>query len=54
MSGIALLWAAIVKGLKSAAKIVLIQVANFQNKETDQCNPSAKRLADECETGRAT
>jgi len=50
----ALIWAANVKGLKPAAKIVLIQLADFHNKETGQCNPSAKRLADECEMGRAT
>lgn len=54
MSGIALIWAANVKGLKPAAKIVLIQLADFHNKETGQCNPNAKRLADECEMGRAT
>ena len=54
MSGIALIWAANVKSLKPAAKIVLIQLADFHNKETGQCNPSAKRLADECEMGRAT
>ena len=50
----ALIWAANVKGLKPAAKIVLIQLADFHNKETGQCNPSAQRLADECEMGRAT
>lgn len=54
MSGMALIWAANVKGLKPAAKIVLIQLADFHNKETGQCNPSAKRLASECEMGRAT
>lgn len=54
MSGVALIWAANVKGLKPAAKIVLIQLADFHNKETGQCNPSAQRLADECEMGRAT
>ena len=54
MSSVALIWAANVKGLKPAAKIVLIQLADFHNKETGQCNPSAKRLADECEMGRAT
>lgn len=54
MSGMALIWASNVKGLKPAAKIVLIQLADFHNKETGQCNPSAKRLADECEMGRAT
>jgi len=50
----ALIWAANVKGLKPAAKIVLLQLADFHNKETGQCNPSAQRLADECEMGRAT
>jgi hypothetical protein len=54
MSGMALIWAANVKGLKLAAKIVLIQLADFHNKETGQCNPIAKGLADECEMGRAT
>jgi hypothetical protein len=54
MSGMALIWAANVKGLKPASKIVLIQLADFHNKETGQCNPSAQRLADECEMGRAT
>jgi len=54
MSGVALIWAANVKRLKPAAKIVLIQLADFHNKETGQCNPSAKRLAHECEMGRAT
>ncbi|WP_411974696.1 helix-turn-helix domain-containing protein [Sulfitobacter faviae] len=54
MSGLALIWAANVKGLKPATKIVLIQLADFHNKGTGQCNPSAQRLADECEMGRAT
>lgn len=54
MSGIALIWAANVKGLKPAAKVVLIQLADFHNKETGRCNPSAQRLADECEMDRAT
>lgn len=54
MSGLALIWAANVKGLKPAAKIVLIQLADFHTKETGQCNPSAQRLADECEMSRAT
>ena len=54
MSGLALIWAANVKGLKPAAKIVLIQLADFHNKGTGQCNPSAQRLADECKMGRTT
>ena len=40
-------------GLKPAPKIVLIQLADFHNKEIGQCNPSAQWLADECEMGRA-
>lgn len=44
MSGMALIWAANVKGLKPAAKIVLIQLADFHNKETGQCYPSAQRF----------
>lgn len=54
MSGVALIWAANVKGLKPSAKVVLIQLADFHNKESGQCNPSAQRLADECEMNRAT
>lgn len=54
MSGIALVWASNVKGLKPNAKMVLVQLADFHNKETGQCNPSAQRLADECEMDRAT
>ena len=54
MSGMALIWAANVKGLKPAAKVVLIQLVDFHNKETRQCNPSGKRLVDECEMGCAT
>lgn len=54
MSGIALIWAANVKGLKPATKIVLIQLADFHNKQTGRCDPSAGRLADECEMGRST
>jgi DNA-binding transcriptional ArsR family regulator len=54
MSGIALIWAANVKGLQPAAKVVLIQLADFHNKETGRCDPSAKRLAHECEMSRAT
>ena len=54
MSGIALVWASNVKGLKPNTKIVLVQLADFHNKETGQCNPSAQRLADECEMDRAT
>ena len=54
VSGIALIWAANVKGLRPSSKVVLIQLADFHNKETGQCNPSAQRLADECEMGRST
>lgn len=54
MSGIGLIWAANVKGLKPHTKIVLIQLADFHNKETGRCFPSAKALADECEMDRTT
>jgi len=54
VSSIALIWAANVKGLKPAAKVVLIQLADFHNKDTGLCFPSAHRLAAECEMGRAT
>jgi hypothetical protein len=54
MRGMALIWAANVKGFKPAAKIVLIQLEDFHNKQTGQWNTSAKRLVDECEMGRAS
>ncbi|WP_262386644.1 hypothetical protein ROLI_044970 [Roseobacter fucihabitans] len=54
MSGMALIWAANVKGLKPAAKIILILLADFHNKDTGQCNPNAQGLTDECEMGRTT
>jgi predicted transcriptional regulator len=54
MSGQALIWAANVRGLKPATKIVLIQLAERHNKDTGLCNPSIKQLADDCEMDRTT
>ena len=41
-----------VKGLKPAAKIVLYWLADHHNAETDECFPSIKTLAEECEMSR--
>lgn len=54
MSGQALIWAANVRGLKPATKIVLIQLAERHNKDTGLCNPSIKTLAEDCEMDRTT
>lgn len=54
MSGKALIWAAEVKGLKPATKIVLIQLAQRASKEDNRCFPSAQLLAADCEMDRAT
>lgn len=35
--------------LTSTVKIVPIQLADFHNNESGQCNASARRLADECQ-----
>lgn len=49
-----MIWAANVRGLKPATKIVLIQLAERHNKDTGMCNPSIKTLADDCEMDRTT
>jgi DNA-binding transcriptional ArsR family regulator len=54
MSGAALVWAANVKGLAPATKIVLIQLAERHNKDTGRCDPSLNKLADDCEMSRAS
>ena len=54
MSAIALIWAANVRGLKPATKIVLIQLSERHNKDTGLCNPSIKTLAEDCEMDRTT
>lgn len=54
MSGAALVWAANVRGLKPATKVVLIQLAERHNKDSGQCNPSIKTLAEDCEMDRTT
>ncbi len=54
MSGIALVWAANLKGIKRPAKMVLIQLAERHNKDTGRCDPRIKKLAEDCEMHRAT
>lgn len=54
MSAQALIWAANVRGLKPATKIVLIQLSERHNKDTGLCNPSIKTLAEDCEMDRTT
>lgn len=54
MSGMALVWAANVRGLKPATKIVLIQLSERHNKDTSRCDPSIRLLADDCEMNRTT
>lgn len=54
MSRVATTWALEQRGLKPAAKIVLIQLADHHNKDTGQCNPRIGLLAEECEMSRAT
>lgn len=54
MSAQALIWAANVRGLKPATKIVLIQLSERHNKDTGLCNPSIRQLADDCEMDRTT
>ncbi|MEP2955545.1 MAG: helix-turn-helix domain-containing protein [Sulfitobacter sp.] len=54
MSGAALVWAANVKGLAPAEKIVLIQLAERHNKDTGRCDPRISLLVEDCEMGRST
>lgn len=54
MSGQALIWAANVRGLAPATKIVLIQLAERHNKDTGRCDPKIQRLAEDCEMSRAS
>ncbi|MEL6467086.1 MAG: helix-turn-helix domain-containing protein [Pseudomonadota bacterium] len=54
MSAIALIWAANVKGLKPATKIVLIQLSERHNKDTGRCDPRLALLAEDCEMSRAS
>lgn len=54
MSAIALIWAANVKGLKPATKIVLIQLSERHNKDSGRCDPRLSLLADDCEMSRAS
>lgn len=54
MSGTAMVWAASLKGIRLSAKMVLIQLAERHNKDTGRCDPSIKKLAEDCEMHRAT
>lgn len=54
MSGQALIWAANVRGLAPATKIVLIQLAERHNKDTGRCDPYIQKLAEDCEMSRAS
>lgn len=54
MSGQALVWAANIRGLPPATKIVLIQLAERHNKDTGRCDPKIVKLAEDCEMHRAT
>jgi len=54
MSGQALIWAANVRGLAPATKIVLIQLAERHNKDTGRCDPRIQKLAEDCEMSRAS
>lgn len=54
MSHVATNWAIQQRGLKPAAKLVLLQLADCHNKHTGDCYPSQARLAYDCEMSRAT
>lgn len=54
MSGQALVWAANIRGLPPATKIVLIQLAERHNKDTGRCDPKIVTLAADCEMSRAS
>lgn len=54
MSGQALIWAANVRGLAPATKIVLIQLAERHNKDTGRCDPKIQKLSEDCEMSRAS
>jgi hypothetical protein len=47
-------WAFSQRGLKPAAKLVLVFLADCHNKHTKQCDPSQALLASECEMSRST
>ena len=47
-------WAVTQKCANAGQKLVLLMLANYCNSHTGQCNPSHKRLADECSMGVST
>lgn len=47
-------WAVDQKCETAGQKLVLLMLANHANGHTRQCNPSHKRLADECSMGVST
>lgn len=54
MSFQAMSWAVAQKCSNSGQKLVLLMLANYCNGHTGQCNPSHKRLAEECSMGIST
>lgn len=54
MSFEAMAWAVKQKTNNSGQKLVLLMLANHANGYTGQCNPSHKRMADECVMGEST
>lgn len=47
-------WAVEQKCASAGQKLVLLMLANYSNGHTGQCNPSHKRLADDCSMGVST
>lgn len=47
-------WAVNQKCASASQKLVLLMLANYSNGHTGQCNPSHKRLADDCSMGIST
>lgn len=54
MSFEAMAWASKQKTGSNGRKLVLMMLANHCNGHTGQCNPSHKRMAEECEMGAST
>ena len=54
MSFQAMSWAVAQKTSNAGQKLVLLMLANYCNSHTGQCNPSHKRLAEECSMGLST
>jgi DNA-binding transcriptional regulator YhcF (GntR family) len=54
MSFQAMTWAAVQRTGSPSQKLVLLMLANHQNFHTGQCNPSHKRLAEECDMSIST